>query len=99
VLALGLYMGSYEIRSGGGSHYIYVPVRLASQLKTRKVRVVARVDARGCEDLRIHGAILAFPATLTKVGSSYRIRLPSRYSKLAGRIQKCGSLELWLEPI
>jgi hypothetical protein len=99
VLALGLYMGSYEICSSGGSYYIYVPIKLASQLKTRKVRVVARVDARGCEDSSVHGAILAFPATLTKVGSSYRIRLPNRYSKLAERIHKCGSVELWLEPI
>lgn len=99
MLALGLYMGSYEICSSRGSHYIYVPVKLASQLKTRKVRVVARVDARNCEDMSIHGAVLAFPATLTKVGSSYRIRLPNRYSKLAERIHKCGSVELWLEPI
>jgi hypothetical protein len=85
--------------SSGGSYYIYVPIKLASQLKTRKERVVARVDARGCEDSSVHGVILAFPATLTKVGSSYRIRLPSRYNKLAERIRKCGSVELWLEQI
>jgi hypothetical protein len=99
MLALGLYIGEYTLRSSGGAFYVYVPVKLAEQLKTRKVRVVARVDARGCQDSSIHGAILAFPATLTKVGSSFRLRLPSRYGKLAGRIHKCGSVELWLEPI
>jgi hypothetical protein len=99
MLALGLYIGEYTLRSSGGAFYVYVPVKLATQLKTRKVRVVARVDARSCQDSSIHGAILAFPATLTRVGSSYRIRLPSRYGKLAERIHRCGSLELWLEPI
>jgi hypothetical protein len=99
MLALGLYMGEYALRNSGGAFYVYVPVKLAEQLKTRKVRVVARVDARSCEDPSVHGAILAFPATLTRVGSSYRIRLPSRYGKLAERIHKCGSVELWLEPI
>jgi len=99
VLALGLYIGSYRISCSKGTFYIYVPVRLASQLKTRKVRVVARVDARDCEDSSVHGTIMAFPATLTNVGSSYRIRLPNRYRRLAERIHKCGSVELWLEPI
>jgi hypothetical protein len=99
MLALGLYIGEYTLRSSGGAFYVYVPVKLAAQLKTRKARVVARVDARDCQDSSIHGVILAFPATLTKVGSSYRIRLPNRYRRLAERIHKCGSVELWLEPI
>jgi hypothetical protein len=96
---ISLYVGGYRVRVGGGSYYVHIPVKLASQLGYRRVRVVMRVDARSCPEQDAHGVTLAFPATLTRVGSTYRLRIPSKYHHLMGRILDCGVVDVWLEPI
>jgi hypothetical protein len=96
---IGLYVGGYKVRAGGGSFYIHIPVKLASQLGYRKVRVIMRVDARSCPEQDAHGVTLVFPATLTRVGSTYRLRIPSKYHHLMEKVSDCAIMDVWLEPI
>jgi hypothetical protein len=96
---IGLYMGGYRVRVSGGSYYVHIPVKLASQLGYRTVRAIMRVDARGCPEQDAHGVTLVFPATLTRVGSTYRLRIPSKYHHLIGKISDCAVVDVWLEPL
>jgi hypothetical protein len=98
VLVSGLYMGCYRLRSSRGTYYVHIPMRLALQIGLRKVWVMMRVNSRGCDGGEMHGITLAFPATLTRVGSTFRIKLPSRYNSLAARIIDCGTVDIWLAP-
>ena len=98
MLVSGLYMGCYRLRVSRGAYYIHIPMRLAMQVGSRKVRVVMRVDSRACDGAEMHGTTLAFPATLTRVGSTFRIKLPSRYNSLAERIIDCATVDVWLAP-
>jgi hypothetical protein len=98
VLVASLYVGCYRLRASGGAYYIHIPMRLASQIGSRKVKVVMRVDSRACNEGEMHGATLVFPATLTRVGSTFRVKLPSRYNSLASKIVECGTVDVWLAP-
>ena len=94
----GLYIGSYQPRASGGRHYIHVPVKLVSRFAHRKVNVLVQVDARDCSD--IHGARAMFPAMLVKTGDTFRINIPSKFTKLALRVQECkGQLDVWISPL
>jgi hypothetical protein len=98
VLSGGLYVGEHRIRVAGGRAYLHIPVKAVEGFGSRKVKVVARVNAVKCEDRNIHGSILSFPATLVNAGGTYRVNLPSYYYTLALKIASCGSLEVWLAP-
>jgi hypothetical protein len=94
----GWYVGEHGIRVSGKRAYIHVPKKAVEGFKSRKVKVLARVNASKCEDRSAHGSILGFPATLINAGGTYRINLPSYYYTLVSKIVNCGSLEVWLAP-
>jgi hypothetical protein len=98
IVSGGLYVGEHEIRVAGGRAYIHIPVKAVEGFKSRRVRVIARVEATKCEDRSVNGSILSFPATLVNAGGTFRINLPSYYLSLALKIVGCGSLQVWLEP-
>jgi hypothetical protein len=94
----GWYVGSYRLRASGGRFYIHVPAKLVSRFSHHKVSVLIHVDARGCPD--IHGIRAMFPAMLVKTGDTFRINIPSRFTKLALRVQECkGQLDVWISPL
>jgi hypothetical protein len=99
VLAIGgLYVGEHLVRISRGRAYVHIPKKAVEGFTSRKVKVLARVNANRCEDRNIHGSILSFPATLVNAGGTYRVNLPSYYYTLALKIASCGSLEVWLAP-
>jgi hypothetical protein len=98
VIAEGLYVGEHRIRISGKRAYIHLPKKAVEGLGTKKVKVIARVNASRCEDLKVHGSILSFPATLINAGGTFRVNLPAYYYSLALKLANCGSLEVWLAP-
>lgn len=99
IIALeGLYVGEHAIRMGGGRAYVHIPKKAVEGFTSRKVKVMAKVNASGCADRSAHGSMLSFPATLVEAGGTYRLNLPSYYLSLASKIADCGSLEVWLAP-
>ena len=96
---LKLFIGSYRIRLSGDSAYFHVPAKLAIQLGTRKVKVIMRINSRECSETSFHGDIIIFPATLTQVGDTFRIKIPRKFISLAQRIKDCGFVDVWLEPL
>jgi hypothetical protein len=98
ILGGGLYVGDHRVRVAGGRAYLHIPTRAVEGFRSRKVRVVARVNADKCDDKSIHGSILNFPATLINAGGTFRVNLPSYYLSLASKIVNCGNLQVWLEP-
>jgi hypothetical protein len=91
----GLYIGSYRLRASSGRLYIHVPAKLVSRFAHRKVNVMIQVDARNCPD--IHGIRAMFPAMLVKTGDTFRINIPSKFTRLALRVQECrGQLDVWI---
>jgi len=98
VRMLRIYIGSYKIRTSGDSAYIHIPTKLALQLSTRKVKVIMQVISGGCNDATLHGSVMIFPATLTQVGETFRLKIPKKFLLLAKRIKECGTVDVWLEP-
>lgn len=93
-----LYVGGYKIRASGGRFYVHVPAKLVSRFAHRKVSVLVQVDASGCSD--IHGIRAMFPAMLVKTGDTFRINIPSKFTRLALRVQECnGQLDVWISPL
>jgi hypothetical protein len=95
----GIYAGRHTVRAGGGRVYVHIPSDVASEVKSRRVRVVAIVNSERCSERTLHGSILTFVASLVKVGSTYRINIPSHYTPAVSKISDCGSLDLWLSPL
>ena len=98
IISSGLHAGEHEIRLGKGRAYIHVPAKTVQGLISKKVRVIARVNAEKCEERNLHGVLLSFTATLIEAGGTYRINLPSYYYTLAFRVANCGRLEVLLVP-
>jgi hypothetical protein len=98
IVAGGLFVGEHEIRVSQGRAYIHIPSKTVEGLVSRKVKVLARVNAEKCEEKGPHGLLLAFTATLIKAGSTYRVNIPSYYFTLASKIANCGRLEVLLVP-
>ncbi len=94
----GLYVGEHLVRISRGRAYVHIPKKAVEGFTSRKVKVLARVNANRCEDRSVHGSMLSFPATLVEAGGTYRLNLPAYYLSLASKIADCGSLELWLVP-
>jgi len=94
----GWYVGEHKIRVSGNRAYIHVPKKAVEGFKSRKIKVIARVNASKCEDMRVHGSILSFPATLINAGGTFRVNLPAYYYSLALKLEGCGNLEVWLAP-
>jgi hypothetical protein len=92
-----IYIGEYEVRTSMGQVYVHVPRKLANQLGTRKVIVDATINAELCEERSLHGRRMIFPATLTPVGQTYRLKIPSRYREIA-RYKDCTKLRISLAP-
>lgn len=92
-----LYVGEYTVRASGGQIYVHIPRRLVDQLGTRRVIVEAIIDAQKCEDKTLHNRRLLFPATLTQVGQTYRLKLPTRYKELA-QLKDCVKLSITIAP-
>jgi hypothetical protein len=91
-------MGSYRLRSSSGRYYVHVPAKLVSRFAHRKVNVLIQVDAQNCPD--IHGVRAMFPAMLVRTGDTFRINLPSKFTRLALRIQECrGQFDIWISPL
>jgi hypothetical protein len=93
-----LHAGEHEVRLSQGRAYIHIPVKTVEGLTSRRVRVLARVNAERCEERNLHGLLLSFTATLVKAGGTYRINIPSYYFTLASKIANCGRLEVLLIP-
>jgi hypothetical protein len=94
-----IYLGKYKVRNSGLEFYFHVPRKLVDP-GLRRVRVMVRVDASGCVDKNYHGSTAVFRATLTRIGgSSYRIKIPTRFRSMAWSIKDCGSLDVWIAPI
>ena len=97
IIATGLYMGRYKLRMGGGKLYVHIPVKLVEELKSRKVRVTAVVNALGCSNMILHNSLLSFTATLVETGGTYRLNIPSRYASLK-EVLDCAVLDIWVAP-
>jgi hypothetical protein len=97
IIATGLYVGRYKLRTGGGKVYVHIPVKLVEELRSRKVRVTAVVNALGCSDVLLHNSLLSFTATLVAVGGTYRLNIPSRYASLK-EVLDCAVLDIWVAP-
>jgi len=97
IIATGLYMGRYKLRMGGGKLYVHIPVKLVEELKSRKVRVTAVVNALGCSNMILHNSLLSFTATLVETGGTYRLNVPSRYASLK-EVLDCAVLDIWVAP-
>jgi ribosomal protein L14E/L6E/L27E len=95
----GVYAGRCVIRTGGGRTYVHVPADVIKELRTRKVRVTAIVNAEKCVDKVLHSSVITFVASLVKVGVTYRVNIPSRYAAMIAKLAGCGSLDLWLAPV
>jgi len=94
-----IYLGKYKVRNSGLEFYFHVPRKLVDS-GLHRVRVVIRVDASGCVDKSYHGSTAVFRASLTRIGgSSYRIKIPSRFRSMASSIKDCGSIDVWIAPI
>ena len=98
IVPRALYAGEHALRYSGNRAYVHLPIKTVEGLTGRKVKVIARVNARGCKDGNDHDQLISFMATLVKTGRTYRVTLPSYYAPLAMRIRDCGSLEIWLIP-
>jgi hypothetical protein len=98
IVSGGLHVGEHEVRLSQGRAYIHIPVKTVEGLTSRRVRVLARVNAERCEERGLHGLLLSFTATLVKAGGTYRINIPSYYFTLASKIANCGRLEVLLIP-
>jgi ribosomal protein L14E/L6E/L27E len=94
----GVYAGRCVIRTGGGRTYVHVPADVIKGLRSKKVRVTAIVNAEKCADRVLHGSVITFVASLVKVGTTYRVNIPSRYVAMIAKLAGCGSLDLWLAP-
>lgn len=86
------------MRSGGGRVYIHIPSDVALEVKSKRVKVTAVVNSERCPERTLHGSLITFVASLVKVGTTYRINIPSYYMPMVSRIANCGSLDLWLAP-
>jgi hypothetical protein len=95
----GLYAGRCVIRTGGGRTYVHVPAEVVDEIRSRRVRVTAIVNSERCGSRALHGSVFTFIASLVKVGSTYRINIPSRYAQMIAKLADCGSLDLWLAPL
>jgi ribosomal protein L14E/L6E/L27E len=95
----GVYAGRCVIRTGGGRTYVHVPADVIKELRSRKVRVTAIVNAEKCVDKVLHSSVITFVASLVKVGTTYRVNIPARYATMISRLAGCGSLDLWLAPV
>jgi hypothetical protein len=98
IISGGLHAGEHEVRLSQGRAYVHIPAKTVEGLTSRRVKVLARVNAERCEEKNLHGLLLAFTATLIKAGSTYRVNIPSYYFTLASKIAKCGRLEVLLVP-
>jgi hypothetical protein len=98
IISGGLHVGEHEVRLSQGRAYVHIPAKTVEGLTSRRVKVLARVNAERCEERGLHGLLLSFTATLIKAGGTYRINLPSYYYTLASKIAKCGRLEVLLVP-
>jgi hypothetical protein len=95
----GVYAGRHVIRTGGGRVYLHVPADVVSEVRSRRVRVVAIVNAERCTDRVLHGSVVTFVASLVRVGATYRINVPSHYTPMLSKLEDCGSLDVWLAPL
>jgi hypothetical protein len=92
------YIGSYQLRASSGRYYIHVPAKLVSRFAHRRVNVLVQVDAPNCPD--IHGVRAMYPSMLVKTGGTFRINIPTKFTRLALRVQECGGhLDVWISPL
>jgi len=94
----GVYAGRCAVRASGGRVYVHVPAEIIKELRSKRARVVAIINSEDCVDKILHGSVITFVASLVKVGTTYRVNIPSRYATLISRLAGCGSLDLWLAP-
>jgi hypothetical protein len=99
IVTTGLYVGRYKLRTGGGKVYIHIPIKLVGELASRKVRVVAIINALACNNRVLHGSLIAFTATLVEVGGTYRLGIPSRYASALRDVIDCVEIDVWVTPI
>jgi hypothetical protein len=92
-------MGSYKIRLSSGGAYIHVPAKLVAQLGMRRAKVIMQIDSRECADTIFHGSVITFPATLTRVGDTFRVKIPKKFVPLVERVKDCATVDVWLEPL
>jgi uncharacterized membrane protein len=98
VVISGVYAGRHTIRTGGGRVYLHVPADVVGEVRSRRVRIVAIVNAEKCADRVLHGSVITFVASPVKVGTTYRINVPSHYVPMLSKLEDCGSLDIWLAP-
>jgi ribosomal protein L14E/L6E/L27E len=94
----GVYAGRFVVRTGGGRTYVHVPADVIKELRSRRVRVTAIVNAEKCVDRVLHGSVITFVVSPVRVGTTYRVNIPVRYAQMISNLADCGSLDLWLAP-
>jgi hypothetical protein len=95
----GLYVGRRRLRAGGGRVYLHVPSEIVGGLGDRRVRVTAIVNAEECSSKVLNGSVIHFVATLVRIGTTYRINVPSSYAPALAEVVNCSTLDVWLAPI
>jgi len=98
-LVSAIYAGRHEIRSSSGRLYIHLPVKTVAGLISKRVRVVAVVNAENCEDKTLNGSMIMFNANLVRVGGTFRVNIPSYYASQMSLVSDCGKLDVWIVPI
>jgi hypothetical protein len=96
IIISGFYAGRHRLRMSGGRLYLHIPAEVVRELNSRRVRVTAIVNAEECSDRRLHGSIIPFVATLVKVGTTFRLNIPSHYAPALAGIANCSTLDVWL---
>jgi hypothetical protein len=99
IIVSGFYAGRYNMRMSGNRMYVHIPAEIVRELSSRKVKVIAIVNAEECSDKKLHNSIIPFVATLVKVGATYRLNVPSHYVPALAKLVNCATLDIWLAPV
>jgi hypothetical protein len=94
----GVYAGRHRVRTGGGRVYFHIPADIVSEVRSRRVRVTGIVNAEKCTERVLNGSVVTFVASLVRVGTTFRINIPSHYAHMLSKLEDCGSLDIWLAP-
>jgi len=98
-LASSVYVGRHAIRRGGGRLYLHLPIKSLGGLVSKRVKVVARINAGKCVDKTLDGSLIMFSTNLVSVGGTYRVNIPSYYVPMMSKIIDCSELDVWVIPI
>jgi hypothetical protein len=79
--------------------YIHVPANIVREFSSRRVKVVAIVNADACDDKKLNGLTILFKAKLIEVGATFRLNIPAHYAPALAKLISCVTLDIVLDPL